>query len=300
MGLKLINRTNSEGRHRFSEEYVRDWCTNYKSQFIRLGDVELHYRDEGTADKPVLVLLHGFGGSLHGWDAWVRQLEGDFRILRIDLPGFGLSTPLRRKVEIGFFVDVLHQFLEAKGIGKTFVAGNSLGGWLAWEYTCAHPERIEKLVLLNAAGYFKGIGKPKGVQLIERKDFRKLLRSGVPRIVIRQLVKNAYHKKSKIPDDVVRRTYMLSNREGMLASIIYIASSEARSNVERIKQIEAPTLILWGENDQVIKLANAHKFYKDIPRSFLRIYKDTGHVPMMECPEQSAEDTRRFLLALGS
>lgn len=293
LSLTLLARTNSEGRHVFSNSYARDLCTTYESQFIQVGDYELHYQDVG--DGPILVMLHGFGASLHVWNDWVEILRPHFRLIRIDLPGFGLSTPLRKKVNIDFFQKVLQDFLEAIKVEKYSLVGNSLGGWLAWEHAALNQKQVEKLVLLDAAGYFENSGKPKGIELIAKDQFRRLMRTGVPKMVIRSLAKTSYGDKRKLKEEFVNKAYVMANREGMLASIIYVASSDAISHIQRVGKIKTPTLILWGEKDKVISVAKADFFYSDLPNSQLKIYKGIGHVPMMEIPEESAQDLLNFM-----
>lgn len=292
-GLSVLAKTNAEGRHVFQTSHVRQVCTDYKSRFITVGDYEFHYKDEGSG--PVLVLLHGFGASLHVWDKWVELLSPHFRILRIDLPGFGLSSPVRKKVRIEFFIEQLEAFLDAMQLDSFVLAGNSLGGWLAWEFTALHPDRVERLCLLNAAGYFENSGKPKGIELIAKDKFAQLLRSGVPKVIIRNLAKKSYADRRNCSEDLVHRTYLMSNREGMLASLIYVASSDAKANIHRISTIKIPTLVLWGEKDKVIPSFKADFFYSDMPDCKLIIYKAAGHVPMMELPQQSAQDFLQFV-----
>lgn len=293
ISLAWLNRTAAEGRHVFTEEYVREWCSNYQSKFITVGGVELHYRDEGQG--PVLLLLHGFGGSLHNWNEWVEQLKGSYRIVRIDLPGFGLSSPLRRKVHMDWFVDIVKEFVDALGLKFFTLIGNSLGGWAAWEYTARYPESVDKLVLLAAAGFFQDTGKPSGIELMGKEQFRKLLRSGAPKLLVRALAKASFGDKDKLPEDLVQRTYLMVNRSGMLASMIYVASSDARSNLDRLAKIQQRVLILWGGRDRVIPVGHADFFYSDLINSELILYPTVGHVPMMEIPERSLQDLLNFL-----
>jgi pimeloyl-ACP methyl ester carboxylesterase len=295
MSLSVLGRTSYEGKHLFSEDYVREWCTNHQSKFVELNGVELHYRDEGQG--PVLVLIHGFGGSLHNWNEWVSLFKGKYRIIRFDLPGFGLSSPVRRKMEIKWFVEVFKSLMDHLGIEEFYLCGNSLGGWLSWEFVASYPERVKKLILMNSAGYFEEAGKPAGIELMAKEQFRKLLRTGAPKILVRQIAKGSFGDKSKLTDDLVHRTYLMINRVGMLASLIYIASSDARATHGKVHLITTPTLILWGAKDTVIPVSHADLFYSDLKNSKLIIYKEAGHVPMMELPELSANDAEQFLIS---
>lgn len=293
VSLSVLGRTGKEGRHLFTEEYVREWCSSIHSKFMQLRETEVHYRDEG--EGPVLLLIHGFGGSLHNWNEWLPIFRDKYRVIRLDLPGFGLSSPIRRKVEMDWFVGVLKEFVDRLGLGQFYLCGNSLGGWASWEFTAAYPERVKKLVLMNAAGYFEDVGKPAAIEMMGRDQFRSLLRTGAPKLLVRQIAKTSFADSSKMSEDLVLRTYLMINREGMLASLIYVASSEAKSNKERIHQIQTPSLIIWGYKDRVIPVHHADLFYSDLKNSRLIIYKNAGHVPMMELPEQSASDVQSFL-----
>jgi pimeloyl-ACP methyl ester carboxylesterase len=295
ISLAWLNRTSVEGRHVFTEDYVREWCSSYQSKFIEIGGVELHYRDEGQG--PILLMLHGFGGSLHNWNEWVAGLVGDYRIIRIDLPGFGLSSPMRRKVQMDWIVDILKGFVDALGLAHFTLIGNSLGGWAAWEFTARYPEQVERLVLLAAAGFFQDSGKPSGIEMMGKDQFRKLLRTGAPKVLVRALAKNSFGDKDKLPEDLVHRTYLMVNRTGMLASMIYVASSDAKSNLERLAKIQKRVLIMWGEKDKVIPVSHADFFYSDLVNSELILYSGVGHVPMMEIPDRSLMDLLAFLRA---
>jgi pimeloyl-ACP methyl ester carboxylesterase len=295
ISLAWLNRTSVEGRHVFTEDYVREWCSSYQSKFIEIGGVELHYRDEGQG--PILLMLHGFGGSLHNWNEWVAGLVGDYRIIRIDLPGFGLSSPVRRKVQMDWIVDILKGFVDALDLPHFTLIGNSLGGWAAWEFTARYPEQVERLVLLAAAGFFQDSGKPSGIEMMGKDQFRKLLRTGAPKVLVRALAKNSFGDKDKLPEDLVQRTYLMINRTGMLASMIYVASSDAKSNLERLAKIQKRVLIMWGEKDKVIPVSHADFFYSDLVNSELILYSGVGHVPMMEIPDRSLMDLLAFLRA---
>jgi pimeloyl-ACP methyl ester carboxylesterase len=293
ISLAWLNRTSVEGRHIFTEDYVREWCSNYQSKFIEVGGYNIHYRDEG--EGPVLLMLHGFAGSLHNWNEWVAQLKGSYRIVRIDLPGFGLSSPVRRKIMMDWIVEVLKEFVDAMGLERFTLIGNSLGGWAAWEFTGLYPAYVDRLVLLAAAGFFQDSGKPSGIELMGKDQFRKLLRSGAPKVLIRTLAKSSFGDKDKLPEDLVHRTYLMVNRAGMLASLIYVASSEAKSNLERLAKIQQRVLILWGTHDKVMPVAHADFFYSDLVNSELILYPSVGHVPMIEIPERSLQDLLDFL-----
>ena len=117
--------------------------------------MDVHYRDEGNPKHSVpIVLLHGTGASLHRFDDWTAKLKHDYRVVRMDLPAYGLTGPFPdRNYSIDNYVDFLEHFLTARGIKKCILAGNSLGGSIAWNFTIKYPEMVDKLILIDAAGY---------------------------------------------------------------------------------------------------------------------------------------------------
>ncbi|MCJ7451325.1 MAG: alpha/beta hydrolase [Steroidobacteraceae bacterium] len=125
------------------------------STFIEIEGMRVHVRDEGQRDDPVpVVLLHGTSASLHTWDGWVRALEDRRRVIRVDMPGFGLTGPSPRgEYTIDSYVRFITAVLDHFGVKHCVLAGNSFGGWVAWETALADPGRVEALVLVDSAGY---------------------------------------------------------------------------------------------------------------------------------------------------
>ena len=125
------------------------------SQFIAVRGMQLHVRDEGPRDDAVpIVLLHGTGASLHTWDGWTRELTRERRVIRFDLPGFGLTGPSPDGVySIESYVDTVLAVADTLGVQRFILAGNSLGGYVAWATAVLHPERVDRLILVDAAGY---------------------------------------------------------------------------------------------------------------------------------------------------
>ena len=141
-------------------EVVNSRYANEESQFIQLDGLQqginLHYRDEGLStvdnpDAPVLFLLHGIMASLHTWDGWVEELKDDFRIIRIDIPGFGLTGPYADGIyNIERSVDMLDQLSNKLGIESFFLAGNSMGGYISWNFAVSHPEKVDRLIHVSS------------------------------------------------------------------------------------------------------------------------------------------------------
>ena len=118
------------------------------SRFVPVGGMDVHYRDEGRGFP--LVLIHGTAASLHTWDGWATALSGDFRVIRMDLPAFGLTGPAPdRDYRIGAYVRFIDDFLDTIGVTRCHLAGNSLGGLIAWNYALAHPAKVDRMILVD-------------------------------------------------------------------------------------------------------------------------------------------------------
>jgi pimeloyl-ACP methyl ester carboxylesterase len=272
--------------------------TNAESQFIDILGMPVHYRDEGSG--PLLVLIHGTAASLHTWDGWVDALRNEFRIVRMDIPAFGLTGPdPTGDYSIDRYVEFLEAFASALHLEHFALAGNSLGGEIAWRYALAYPERVNRLVLVDAVGYSRSEGQKENLafRLARTAGFKTVMSRITPRFLYKQGLLEVYGDDSKVTEELVDHYFRLSLREGnrrAFAERVVAAQGPIKGDVRDITQ---PTLILWGEDDLWIPLEHGRNFARDIEGSQLIVYAGVGHVPMEEAPEQSATDTRAFLLA---
>ena len=162
------------------------------SQFVELEGQRLHYRDEG--EGPPLLLIHGTAASLHTWDGWVEALRTEYRLIRLDLPGFGLSGPNDRgNYSTEFRLQVIETWLDHLGIERCHVAGNSLGGFLAWRLALRAPQRVDRLILIDAAGYpVEGDGGGKVLDLARTPVLKDVLVRLTPRFLVRRGLRQVY------------------------------------------------------------------------------------------------------------
>ncbi|CAM4207780.1 alpha/beta fold hydrolase [Gillisia hiemivivida] len=273
--------------------------TNKASSFISMNGMDVHYRDEGDkADSLPLVLIHGTASSLHTFDAWADSLKKTNRVIRMDLPGYGLTGPfLNGDYTIENYTAFLKDFLAALGIKKCVLAGNSLGGQIAWNFSLEQPDMVEKLILIDAAGYrLSSRSVPIAFKLAQVPVFRKLLTFITPRFLVRSSVENVYFDKSKVTDSLVDRFFELALREGNRQAFVdRFKVSKDTSVFTNIKEIQQPTLILWGAEDLLIPVENAYKFQEDLQNDTLVILEKTGHTPMEESPLKSLEPVIDFL-----
>ncbi|MFZ9003029.1 MAG: alpha/beta fold hydrolase, partial [Robiginitalea sp.] len=249
-------------------------------------------------DSLPLVLIHGTGSSLHTFEAWAAALRENRRVVRMDLPGFGLTGPFPdRNYAMEQYVQFVAAFLAARDIGHCILAGNSLGGQIAWNFTLEHPDRVAKLILIDASGYaIKSTSVPLAFKIARTPVLNKILTFITPRAVVASSVLNVYADKSKVTDALVDRYFDLSLRGGNRQALIDRMQMPFDSGaVRQIKTIHQPTLILWGDQDGLIPLESAYRFQKDLPNDTLVILKNSGHVPMEEDPEESLEAVLGFI-----
>jgi pimeloyl-ACP methyl ester carboxylesterase len=269
------------------------------SSFVPIDNMDVHYRDEGNlTDTLPIVLIHGTAASLHTFDDWTDELKNDYRVVRMDLPAFGLTGPFpHRQYTIENYVVFLEHFLSAKGINKCILGGNSLGGEIAWRFAAKNPELVDKLVLINAAGYqYESEREPIAFAIGRIPILNKLFTFITPRSVVQTSVESAYADKTKLSDVIVDRYFELSLREGNRQAFVdRMQIGPHNSPVHLIKEIQQPTLVLWGEQDYVIPSEMAYRFHEDLPNDSLVILKNIGHIPMEESPQESLIPLLSFL-----
>lgn len=264
------------------------------SRSVQVGGMAVHYRDEGRG--PAVVLLHGMGGSLHTWDGWTAALRDSLRVVRLDLPGYGLTGPFPHgDYRTAAYVAFLDAFLDTLGIPRASIAGNSMGGEIAWRYALAHPARVDRLILVDAAGYPYG-DPPPLFRVLGTPGLSALLTKLSPRWMYRQNLTQVYVDDAKITEPLIDRYYELTRRAGNREAFLRRALVADSFPFAAVRGVRAPTLIQWGAGDLWIPRAMADTFAAYIPGSRVVMYDGVGHLPMEESPARSAADARRFLL----
>lgn len=285
-------------------EQLETIYANSDSRYLALDDEKrIHFRDVGPRDAPVLVLVHGFSASLHTWEPWVADLKRDYRVITLDLPGHGLSRCLDNS-EIGpaQFVDVIDRVTGALKVERFTLAGNSMGGSAAWNYALAHPEKLEGLVLVDAAGWPRtgdeGESRPVIFKLLEVGLARKLIKDLDMSSLIRSGLEDSFADPAFVTDEMVDRYASLArapcHRDALLA---LSAGRDARTeaSAERLAVLSMPTLVMHGEQDNLIPASHGEQFAAAIPGAELKLYPDVGHLPQEEIAAQSLSDLRAFL-----
>ncbi|MBR9651607.1 alpha/beta fold hydrolase [Thalassovita aquimarina] len=267
-----------------------------ESRFVEIDGLRVHYRDQGQG--PALVLVHGSNASLQTWEGWVERLSEDFRVISLDLPGHGLTGPDPQGrydwISMATLVDQLVQRLKL----DTFsLAGNSMGGAVAWNYAVMHPDKIEKLILIDSRGYPSEEPMPAIFKAYATPVVGHLLTRVTPRAAIASSLRKVYGDPDKVDAELVTQYHDLTLRAGNREATRERLSVPSNDRLlPRIGTITAPTLILWGTDDSWILPKYATRFLQDIENSTLRLYDGLGHAPMEEDPERTARDVRAFLL----
>ena len=284
------------------ETLVARWAPP-PSEFLDLQGQLVHYRDEGPKTDPApIVLLHGTSASLHTWEGWAKALRGQRRVISLDLPAFGLTGPyagpyVGRPYTGEHYARFVLDVLDKLALPRFVVAGNSLGGEVAWRIAAAAPQRVAALVLVDAAGYpIEGGSIPLGWQIARLPVLGHVTEHLLPRPFIVQGLAAAYADPKRITEALVDRYFELTLREGNRAALVQRAQTWSRSEgVARITGVSAPTLVLWGGQDRLIPPALAQRFMADIPGARLQVFDDLGHVPQEEDPARTVAVVKAFL-----
>ncbi len=285
---------------RMTTEEIDKKYMNSASNRTQIGQLSVHFRDEGnkSPSSETVVLLHGTASSLLTWDAWTERLRDHYRILRMDLPGLGLTGPREDKAyEIPDDVAFLHQFLMDQQQTAVHLVGSSLGGRIAWAYALKYPDQVKSLTLINALGYPQASWPP-AIEMAQWNGLDDLMALYIPRFVYQISLGDIYHDPDQITDQVVDRYHEIALREGNLEAFTDRVKADLDSDARKIPDISVPTLILWGEEDKYFPVENAFRFHRDIPYSKLETYPDVAHLPMEESPQASSDDFRAFVDSL--
>ena len=258
---------------------------------------------DGPCALPIL-LVHGTSASLHTWDGWVARLVANGRrVLRVDIPGFGLTGPPSAELgyEIKHYVKFVLAVADARfGTGSRFIlAGNSLGGEITWSTAVAAPDRIAAAVLVDSAG-LPNLPKnmPLGFTIAKTPYIRWGLLYILPYSVVAQGLRAVYGDASLVTPALVQRYYDLSRCCGNRRSLPERFSAHSwppGQRADTVKNVKAPTLIIWGEKDETTMPAMAHRFHADIVGSELAMFPQLGHIPHEEAPDATVARVIEFL-----
>jgi len=269
--------------------------TRGASDFIEVAGLRLHVKDKGARDAPVVILLHGFGGSLQTWDDWTRLFEPTLRVISVDLPGAGLTgaDPSGDYTDAHGMV-VLLALMDALGIKHANLVGHSMGGRLAWQFAAAHPDRVTKLVLVSPDG-FASPGFEYG-QTPEVGLSLKAMKYVLPKSLLKMSLAPAYANPEVLTPELLTRYYEMMVAPGVRSAMVARLEQSVLQDPEPIlARITAPTLLVWGDRDAMIPIANADDYLRVIPGARLVRFPGVGHLPQEEAAQPSGQAILQFL-----
>jgi pimeloyl-ACP methyl ester carboxylesterase len=267
-----------------------------KNAYVSALGVNLHYQDTGPSKNAIPILfLHGFGASLQTWDTWAQALSEDYRVISVDLPGFGLTG----EDPSGIYTDqrsveVLEAFLKELKIPKVVLVGNSMGGKFAWQFTARYPNQVSKLVLISPDGY----ASP-GIQYGKKPDvpaIADLYRYFFSKTFLVMNLKPAYADPNTLNGALVNRYYDLMLAPGVRGAILgRMQQTVLQDPVPSLASIQVPTLLIWGEKDAFIPISNSNDYLKVMPNAKRVSLPNIGHLPQEEQPSIGLAALKEFL-----
>lgn len=267
--------------------------------------LRVHHTVDGSPSDRTIILVHGFAASVHAWRPWVERLEGEYRLIAIDLPGHGLTeAPKGYRASLEANVALVDELATKVGADRFVLAGNSMGGAVSLSYALQHQERLEGMVLVDSAGWSGGDepsseGPPLVFALLNNPVGRFFLKLFDPRTFASGGLEAAYLDESLVTDALVDRYVDLALAPGH-RDILLTQDSTPPTPITRatLSTIAVPTLVLAGEQDRIIPVEASNEIAAAIPGSVLITYPDGGHLPMEQLPDESADDVRDFLRSL--
>lgn len=267
-----------------------------KNAYVSALGVNLHYQDTGPSKNAIPILfLHGFGASLQTWDTWAQALSDEYRVISVDLPGFGLTG----EDPSGIYTDqrsveVLEAFLKELNIPKVVLVGNSMGGKFAWQFAARYPNQVTKLVLISPDGYASpGIEYGKKIEVPAIAD---LYRYFFSRMFLVMNLKPAYANPNTLNDALVNRYYDLMLAPGVRGAILgRMQQTVLQDPVPSLSSIQVPTLLIWGEKDAFIPIRNSNDYLKVMPNAKRVSLPNIGHLPQEEQPSIGLAALKDFL-----
>ena len=268
----------------------------YPGEYRIVDGVRLRLRDTGPRGAPAVILLHGFCASLDTWEPWARALSERYRVVRFDLPGFGLTGP----DPTGDYSDarqmkVLADLMDQLGVARAILVGNSMGGRIAWNFAAAHPDRVSRLVLVSPDGFASpgfAYDRAGETPLI----MQALPYVAPPRSLLKVALSAAYARLDELSETTLDRYRDLllapGVRRALVARMSQVILHDPAPTLARIK---VPTLLMWGEKDGVIPIGHAADYLRDLPQATLVRLPNLGHVPFEENPVASFAPLQLFL-----
>jgi len=251
---------------------------------------KIRYLEAGDAAKPTVILLHGLGAQAESWQLNIAALAKNYRVIAPDQIGFGKSDKPLLKYRVGTYADFLDKFLSELKIEKASLVGNSMGGWVAGFFAVKYPSKIEKIVLVDAAGLM-----PKEIDFDRIYQLNNSTRDEI-RANLKLLFANPALANNEALVDQFMTQRIIAGDGYTINSLIESIKRKEDFLDNRLSEIKLPTLIIWGKQDGLIPVTDADRFNKGIANSQLVVFDNCGHVPQFE---KAADFNKKVLEFLG-
>jgi pimeloyl-ACP methyl ester carboxylesterase len=269
-----------------------------RKTFVHDG-VNISYIDRGSGTP--MLMLHGFGASSYSWRYIISGFAKEYRVLAVDLKGFGLSDkPNDSNYSVKDQSNIIKYFIKENHLRDVVLVGNSFGGAVALltSFELRESGNIKSLILLDSAGYDQDF--PFFIKILRIPLLNRLSLSLVPnRTNAKMILDKAFWDDSKITEEMVSvyANYigLSGSHHALIMTAEEIVPNDIASIMQKYKQITVPVLIIWGERDEIIPLSIGQRLAKDIPGARLQIINNCGHAPQEECPEETIYLIKNFL-----
>lgn len=286
----------------YGESATPDWrAVSWREHLhdAEIGGRRVRYVDIGEGDGAPVVFIHGLSGRWQNWLENIPRCAAERRVVALDLPGFGSSQMPVEKISITLYARVVDELCEALGLGEVALVGNSMGGFTAAEIALRHPSRVERMVLVSAAGFSIAELWPVPVRLALSLIGGRTPASGpgrrgvIARPRARQIAFGGIMRHpSRIAPDLLYEQICGMGSEGLIPGLDALTSYDFRND---LGAIDCPTLIVHGRDDMLVPMADASEFERSIAGSRTVIVDDTGHVAMIERPQTFNAELLGFL-----
>lgn len=261
-----------------------------QEKFVTVFGAKIRYLEAGDAAKPTAILLHGLGAQAETWQFNIPALAAEFHVIAPDQVGFGKSDKPFLKYRVGTYADFLDKFMSELKIEKAHLIGNSMGGWVAGFMAVKYPNRVEKMILVGAAGL-----APKEVDLERVYQLNNSTRDEIRANLKLIFATPAFQNNEALVDQFMTQRVVTNDGYTISSLIESIKRREDFLDDSLLKAIKKPTLIIWGKQDGLLPVTDAEKFNKEIANSKLAIFDGAGHIPQVEKAAEFNKAVLEFL-----
>ena len=284
-------------------ELLREKYGSLPSEFIPLQNgVNLHVRDEGDTNSPVVILVHGHTEDLHTWNNVAKKLVEKFRVIRYDLRRHGLTGPAPdNEYKLESYVSDLSMLIQYLELDNFVLVGHSMGGRISLKYAIENPESVNGLVLISASGAppKEKTAKPMALRLMKNSLGRALIRRMWSRKMAKSSLEDMVFDSSLITDEEIDRMWDFSRYPGSMDAM-FKEFSETWEDFEatEINEFSKNTLLIWGEEDTICSISMGEWYDSQLPNSRLIRLQNIGHNPQFECPHKCLEEITSWMISL--